>query len=63
MIEKQSDTIRSVAWSELFPWLSIVRVFRLAIAVRALVLGAVGILLTVIGWGLIATMFCPEIFD
>ena len=34
MVEKQSGTIRTVAWSEIFPWLSIVRAFRLAIALR-----------------------------
>ena len=46
MIEHDNGTIRAVAWSEVFPWLSIVRSFRLAIAARVLVLGAVGILLT-----------------
>ena len=56
MIERDSDTIRAVAWSEVFPWLSILRVFRLAIAVRALVLGAVGILMTATGWGVIGMM-------
>ena len=45
MTERSSDTIRAVAWSEVFPWLRIVRAFRLAISVRSLVLGALGILL------------------
>lgn len=57
MAESNSATVRAVAWSELFPWLSIVRAFRLAIAVRALILGAVGILLTVTVWGIIGTTF------
>jgi hypothetical protein len=61
MVESNSATIRSVAWSELFPWLSIVRVFRLAITVRALFLGAVGILLTATGWALIGGLFCPDV--
>ena len=57
MAESNSTTIRAVAWSELFPWLSIVRAFRLAIAVRALILGAVGILLTATVWGVIGGVF------
>jgi len=57
MAESNSSTIRAVAWSELFPWLSIVRAFRLAIAVRTLILGAMGILLTVSVWGVIGLTF------
>lgn len=61
MIENNSGTIRVVAWAELFPWLSIVRVFRLAIAVRALLLGAVGILITLTAWGILARILAPEV--
>ncbi len=50
MVERDNDTIRAIAWSEIFPWLKIVRAFRTAITARALVLGAIGILLTVSGW-------------
>jgi hypothetical protein len=57
MAEHSSGTIRSVAWSEVFPWLRIVRAFRLAISVRALVLGAAGILLTLVGWGVLGALF------
>ena len=57
MAESNSPTIRAVAWSEVFPWLSIVRAFRLAIAARALILGAVGIFLTVLVWGVIGMTF------
>jgi hypothetical protein len=57
MAESNSATIRAVAWCEVFPWLSIVRAFRLAIAVRSLVLGAMGILLTVLVWGVIGLTF------
>ena len=38
MVERDNGTLRTVAWSELFPWLSILRVFRLAIAARVLLL-------------------------
>ncbi|MBU4273127.1 MAG: hypothetical protein KKE86_02110 [Planctomycetes bacterium] len=57
MMEQDGDTIRAVAWSEVFPWLRIIRAFRLALALRALVFGAVGILLTAFGWALIGTFF------
>lgn len=57
MLEEHDGTIRSVAWSRVFPWLSIVRVFRLSIAFRALVFGAAGLLLTATGWGLLGAVF------
>ena len=57
MSERDEGTVRGVAWSELFPWLSIVRSFRLAIALRVLLLGAVGILLTAIVWAMIGSIF------
>jgi hypothetical protein len=57
MVERDNNTIRAVSWSEVFPWLKIVRVFRLAIAPRALILGALGILLTVIGWWAVGNIF------
>ncbi len=57
MVEHDSSTIRAVAWSEVFPWLSILRVFRVAISARALVLGAVGVLLMATGWGVIGAIF------
>ena len=60
MMEQDGDTIRTVAWSEVFPWLRIIRAFRLAIALRALVFGAAAILLTAAGWGLLGTVFSTD---
>jgi hypothetical protein len=60
MIEQDKGTIRAVAWTELFPWLIIARSFRLAISLRSLVLGAVGILLMLTGWGVISIVFSPS---
>jgi hypothetical protein len=57
MIEHDSGTVRAISWSEVFPWLSLVRTFRLAIAVRALVLGAAAALLTATGWSLLGLAF------
>lgn len=56
MIEHDSNTVRAVAWSEVFPWLSLVRVFRLAISLRALLLGAAGILIMATVWGIIGNI-------
>ena len=57
MIEPDSKTVRAIAWSEVFPWLSLVRVFRIAISARVLALGAAGILITAIGWAVIGSVF------
>lgn len=57
MIERDGETVRAIAWSEVFPWLSILRVFRLAVAVRAVLLGAVGILIMETAWGIVGNVF------
>ena len=57
MVERDNNTIRAVAWSEVFPWLSILRVFRVAIAARVLVLGAIGVLLMATGWWAVGMIF------
>jgi len=60
MTEQNGGTIRRVAWSEAFPWVRIARVFKPAISGKTLVLGAVGVLLTALGWGLIGGVFFAE---
>jgi hypothetical protein len=50
-------TLRVVAWNELFPWLALLRAFRLAIQARILALGALAVVLTVVGWWGIGQMF------
>ncbi len=57
MVDDDQGTLRQVAWNEIFPWLMIVRCFRLAIGLRVLVLAAVAVTLVVTGWGIIGTMF------
>jgi hypothetical protein len=49
--------VREVAWSELFPWLMLLRSVRIALMARVLVLGAAGLIMTVIGWGLLWEAF------
>ena len=57
MLERNGGTIRAVAWSDICPWLSIFRTFRLAIGFRALVMAAVAVFITVIGWYMIGNVF------
>jgi len=60
MTEVENCTLRSVAWSEMCPWLSIFRTFRLAVSPRILLLGAVAILLTAAMWGLFGWAFSGD---
>lgn len=55
-----NDKLRAVAWSEVLPWLSIFRTFRLAISFRVLLAGAVAVLLTALVWGGLAWLVLPE---
>jgi len=57
MLNDDGGTLRAVAWSEICPWLSLVRCFRLAIRFRLLLLSAVAILLTVSGWAVLVPVF------
>jgi len=59
VIGRNTDTVRAVAWSEVCPWLCLVRIFRISITVRALFLGALAVLLTVSGWAVVGTIFSP----
>ena len=60
MLDGDNGTLRRVAWSEIFPWLSIFRTFRLAISLRVLLLAAVALLLTATGWALFGWMFSGD---
>src|SRR4051794_7809156 len=51
--------VREVAWSELFPWLLLLRSVRIALMARVLVLGAAGLIATVIGWSLLWGWVAP----
>ena len=57
MLNNEDGTLRGIAWTELFPWLSIFRSFRLAISARSLALSAVAIFLTFAGWAAIGCLF------
>jgi hypothetical protein len=49
--------LRDVSWSELFPWLMLVRSVRIALLARVLVLGALGLIATTLGWQAIGWIF------
>jgi hypothetical protein len=55
----QATSLREIVWWEIFPWLSLVRTVRLALAPRMLCLAAVGLLLTAVGWRILGSIF-PE---
>jgi len=55
--EEQNGKLRKVAWSDLFPWLILARCFRIAIQLRLLFLGAVGMFFTIGGWAVLGLIF------
>jgi hypothetical protein len=57
MLENEGVALKAIRWSEIFPWLSIGKSFRLAIGPRPLVYGAAALLLTLGGWYMIAYFF------
>ena len=57
MLERNGGIIRAVAWLDICPWLAIFRTFRLAIGFRALVMAAVAVFITVIGWSMFGRIF------
>src|SRR3990172_1801536 len=57
MLDDNGGTLRAVAWSEIFPWLKLLRCFRLAIRFRLLLLSAVAVLLTFSGWAVLGFVF------
>ena len=54
MLENEGVALRAIRWSEIFPWLSIAKCFRLAVTLRLMVFGAAAVLLTLLGWWAIA---------
>ena len=53
----QQEKVREVAWSELFRWLLLLRSVRIALMARVLVLGAIGLIATTLGWRTINWVF------
>jgi hypothetical protein len=53
----QHDKLREVAWNELFRWLVLLRSVRIALLARVIVLGALGLFATTLGWRCIVWLF------
>ena len=49
--------LREIAWRDIFPWLLLIRSFRISIQVGHLLLAAAGVLLTIFGWWALAYTF------
>jgi len=60
MMEKEGVALQAIRWSEIFPWLSIAKSFRLAVTLRLMTFGAAAVLLTLLGWWAVASMFSHE---
>jgi hypothetical protein len=54
---EDAGMVRAVAWTELFAWLNLVRCLKLALRMRAMLLAAAGLLLTIGGWALLGAIF------
>jgi hypothetical protein len=53
----QHEKLREVSWNELFRWLLLLRAVRIALLARVLVLGALGLISTTLGWWAIDYVF------
>ena len=60
MIEDDAGTVRKVEWTELCPWLILLRCFRIAIGFRLLLLATLGAVVTVGGWPSILGVFSSD---
>jgi len=60
MLDENGGELKTVAWSEICPWLVIFQTFRLAVSFRALLLAAVAILLTAGVWSIFGAMFASN---
>ena len=56
-------TVREIAWSEVFPWVSLFSTLRLAIHYRALILAALGLVVMTGGWKVCGLPFGLEFKD
>jgi len=52
-----SGRLREISWHELCPWLVLLRSIRVALMFRVLVLGALGLIVTTLGWWVISSAF------
>src|SRR5262245_19565041 len=58
-----NDTIRRISWRDLFPWLILLRTFRIAISPPLLALATAAVLIAPLGWRLAALVFRPQFLE
>lgn len=58
---QSAGVIHDLRWSELCPWLILVKALRVALLVRVLILAAIGVFLTQLGWAFLSDWFSPEL--
>jgi hypothetical protein len=54
---ERSCEVRSIAWTRIFPWLSLLGCFRQSLRLRLMLLALLGVLATTVGWRLIGYAF------
>ena len=57
---ENSASVRQIIWRDVFPWLILVRVFRVAIAVGPLMLATAGLAACALGWWLSGFLFLSK---
>ena len=57
MSNNESSALRRIVWTDVFPWLILVRGFRIAMQLRQLFLGAFGVFVMTTGWSLVGWLF------
>jgi hypothetical protein len=56
-MSEERPAVRAIAWREVFPWLRLLQVFRMAIRPRVLMVAIVAALFCTTGWRVIGAMF------
>jgi len=59
-MDQPQGLIRRIAWYEVFPWLILLRVFRIAIAPTLLALASAAVIVMPVGWWLGGRLFLSE---
>lgn len=59
-MNERGTILRAIAWNDLFPWLLILRTFRLSIGFTVMALATLGTLLTPVGWWAAEAVFVSD---
>lgn len=59
-MNERGTILRAIAWNDLFPWLLLLRTFRLSISFTVMALATLGTLLTPVGWWAAEALFVSD---